>query len=79
MISWSGVGLFFCMLTKKSLLYVPVFSAVHQAQGTLSRPLKHYEMEKITLWFNLSTMEQSNYRAKQSPGRPNKEKSKKIW
>lgn len=45
----------------------------------LSRPLKYYDMEKITLCFNLSTKEQSNYRAKQSPGRPNKEKSKKIW
>lgn len=54
-------------------------SAAHHTCGTLSRPLKHYDMEKITLCFNLSTKEQSNYRAKQSPGRPNKEKSKKIW
>lgn len=54
-------------------------SAAHHTCGTLNRPLKYYDMEKITLCFNLSTKEQSNYTAKHSRGRPNKEKSKKIW
>lgn len=57
----------------------PCASAAHHTCGTLNRPLKYYDMEKITLCFNLSTKEQSNYRAKHSRGRPNKEKSKKIW
>lgn len=60
-------------------IMAPCAPAAHHTCGTLNHPLKYYDMEKITLCFSLSTKEQSNYRAKHSRGRPNKEKSKKIW